>query len=376
MTRPEPSRSCVSAPHIWVGETHGRAEGVFVHSFVRVWPPDLGGIHARNVSRSASGSSARRPGRERPSVPLMATPTDTIFTPQSRPGSRRTHRDRAHRRSERPAGSRTSDRTAWAPASRRLDPRRCDAVDVPRGCVHLATSANTTRSRVDHERARDATLVGVTSRHRTSNTRIAAYIAGVTVVLTVIVILLVPPIADRFTAPTKAQSAEGGWMGAPGLQAPRAVVIGQAEAVAAVPAVPPAPAAPALPAPGEQPPDVTGAREAVRIALETVFSGDNPREVRLSAVDDPSNLDAAMAKAREAYTEASTTSEAEIGEIVFTDPTHASFLFRLRYTGAPLLASRLGSAVLVGDRWFITRSTLCEVLAQAGATCPASTQGG
>jgi hypothetical protein len=215
----------------------------------------------------------------------------------------------------------------------------------------------------------------VTSRHRTSNTRIAAYIAGVTVVLTAIVVLLVPPIADRFTAPTKAQSAEGGWMGAPGLQAPRAVVIGQAEAVAAVPAVPPA-AAPALPAPGEQPADVAAAREAVRIALETVFSGDNPREVRLSAIDDASNLDAAMAQAREAYTEASTTSEAEIGEIVFTDPTHASFLFRLRYTGAPILASRLGSAVLVGDRWFITRSTLCEVLAQAGATCPASSQGG
>ena len=104
--------------------------------------------------------------------------------------------------------------------------------------------------------------------------------------------------------------------------------------------------------------------------MTTVFSGTNERETRLSAVDDPTNLDQAMSDARERYPEATVTSEVEVGEIVFTDATTAAFFFRLRYTGAPLLPTRVGTAHLVGEQWLVTRQTLCEVLSAAGATCP------
>ena len=211
----------------------------------------------------------------------------------------------------------------------------------------------------------------MTLRERTSNARIAAYIAGATVLLSAAVVLVVPAIADRFTAPTKTTSSSmdgGGWVGvAPGAAPPPVVAIAEPAVTTEV--------VPSLPEPGEQPADVAAATDAIRVSLETVFGGANSRAVRLSAVDDASNLDDAMGTAAKLYAEATKTLEAEMGEIVFTDPTHASFLFRLRYTGAPLLPSRKGSAVLVGDRWLITRSTLCDVLAIAGATCGPSTLG-
>lgn len=201
---------------------------------------------------------------------------------------------------------------------------------------------------------------------RTTNGRIIGYIAAATLVLTAIVVVVVPPMATRLTGPpAESRRADGGW-------------VPLAEGAARPVPMPPlgvvnsAPQGPALPPPGEQQPeDPEASRAEVEEALKTLFSGTNPREVRLTALDDPSNLDDAMDAVRERYPEASDTSEPEMAELVFTDASTASFLFRLRYVGAPLLPARIGTARLVDGRWMITRSTLCEVLSAAGSTCDA-----
>jgi len=201
-----------------------------------------------------------------------------------------------------------------------------------------------------------------TAAQRTGNGRIVAGIAVATLVVTALVVVVVPPLATRWTAPAPTSSGppNGGWTAVAGPPMP----------VPVPPAAMPAPQGPALPPPGaQQPEDPDGARRQVEEALTTVFSGANPREVRLSALDDPSNMDQAMDEVRERYPEASTTSEPEMAELVFTDAGNASFLFRLRYVGAPLLPARIGTARLVDGRWMISRSTLCDVLSAAGSTC-------
>lgn len=199
---------------------------------------------------------------------------------------------------------------------------------------------------------------------RTSNRRIVGYIAAATMAATTAVVVVVPSLATSWTEPAGSTRSDGGWVGVAG--GPVAV----AGPVPPMPTVASGPPVPVLPPPGEQQPEsVEGARAQVDEALRTVFGGTNPRPVRLSRLDDPSNLDEAMDDVRSRYEEASNTSEAEMAELVFTDATSASFLFRLRYVGAPLLPARIGTARLVDGQWMITRSTLCDVLSAAGATC-------
>jgi hypothetical protein len=201
--------------------------------------------------------------------------------------------------------------------------------------------------------------MAVPSGGRASNTRIGGIVAGVTLALTAVIVVAVPPLAESLTRPAAtgagARAVEfggGGWVAGP----PAAVAIARPEMT--------------LPPPGElQPEDPVAARAQVEEALRTLFSGSNPREVRLSGLDDPSGVEEAMDAVRRNYPEASDTSTPELADLVFTDATSASFLFQLRYVGAPLLPARVGTARLVEGRWLITRATLCEVLSAAGAAC-------
>jgi hypothetical protein len=201
---------------------------------------------------------------------------------------------------------------------------------------------------------------------RTSNARISGIIAVVTIAAVGTIVFVVPPLATRLTTTTKASTARpnGIFVSGPSAGPDRAPL------AVAVTVVGPAPSTPSLPPPGvEQPPEPEAARVQVREALTTLFSGTNDRQTRLTAVDDRTNVDAAMDQVRKQYPEASDSSEPEMADLVFTDAANASFLFRLRYVGAPLLPSRMGTARLVDGRWLITRSTLCDVLSSAGATC-------
>ena len=206
---------------------------------------------------------------------------------------------------------------------------------------------------------------------RTSSARIGVVIAAGALVATAVVVVVGPSLATSFTRtePLEANQNRGAVL--VGRAAMVEVVPPEATIVAAAPigARPPT-AVVDLPPPGaEQPADGEAAKQQVREALTTLFSGKNPREVRLTAVDDRSNVDAAMDAVRKQFPEASDSSEPELAELVFTDASSASFLFRLRYVGAPLLPARVGTARLVDGRWLITRSTLCDVMSAAGHAC-------
>ena len=208
---------------------------------------------------------------------------------------------------------------------------------------------------------------------RVSNGRVTGVIAVITLVLTIVIVSFGPTVAESISGPASSSGRVSGGASAtivvPGVPKPIPMIVpAKGEMVAPAIAVP---EGPTLPAPGvEQPADPDGARAAILAAMETLWGGENPREVRLSVLDDPTNLDATMDEVRARYEEASASTVPELGDVVFTDASNASFLFRLRYVGAPLLPTRIGTARLIDGRWLITRATLCEVLSQGGSTCP------
>ena len=205
---------------------------------------------------------------------------------------------------------------------------------------------------------------------RTSNARISGVIAAVTLAVTAAIVVVVPQIAVSLTDPDPVSPRPGDQVMFDGPNVAIARPVGPGVTIVeAAPLIGPGPGA-QLPRPGtEQPPDLDAARQQVEESLTTLFSGKNGRDVRLSAVDDRSNVDSAMDAVRKQYPEASDSSEPEMAELVFTDASNASFLFRLRYVGAPMLPTRVGTARLVDGRWLITRATLCEVMSAAGHPC-------
>lgn len=208
--------------------------------------------------------------------------------------------------------------------------------------------------RIGHTRGMGGAVPG---GGRASNARVGGVVAGVALALTAVIVVVVPPLAESLTRP----AASGGG----GVDA-----FGGRGWVAAAPIAPVEVPRATLPPAGElQPEDPVAARAQVEEALVTLFSGSNPREVRLTGLDDATAVEEAMDTVRKNYPEASDTSTPELAELVFTDAANASFLFQLRYVGAPLLPARVGTARLVEGRWLITRATLCEVLSAAGATC-------
>jgi hypothetical protein len=120
-----------------------------------------------------------------------------------------------------------------------------------------------------------------------------------------------------------------------------------------------------LPPPGPQPADVAAAEAGVRQAYVDVYDnyqpGDTDPEVRKAALDNNRFTDEQL-----------TAMTVEVGEIRFTDETHAAVLFRLTIPGH-LDGSqdwRLGYAVLLDGRWTQAPETRCEDLRFIGLDCP------
>jgi hypothetical protein len=132
------------------------------------------------------------------------------------------------------------------------------------------------------------------------------------------------------------------------------------ETLGCTPPTPPA----TLPPPGPQPADVEAAEAGVRQAYVEVYDDYEPAET------DP--------KVRRALEDAGFTDEqlvamtVEVGEVRFTDETHAAVLFRTTIPGHSDGSQewRLGYAVLQDGRWTQAPETTCEDLRSVGADCP------
>jgi hypothetical protein len=131
--------------------------------------------------------------------------------------------------------------------------------------------------------------------------------------------------------------------------------------------MPPPPGPPPLPEPGEQPADAAAQEAVIRERFAYVFGPDNMEKL-VEAVDDPSGLDVLPTELKDRHPAAIGNVEYELGELVFTSPDVAAYVFRPVVSGRAL-PWQIGGARLIDDEWMITRATVCSMYQLGGARC-------
>jgi hypothetical protein len=111
-------------------------------------------------------------------------------------------------------------------------------------------------------------------------------------------------------------------------------------------------------------------RAGVEAAYTTVYDGSRPTDERLALVDDTAGVaESLQALARSAMGSQAAAVRAVVDRVTFTSSITATVTYRLTSGSGAATTSRIGSARRVGGTWKVTRSTVCAVLADAGAPC-------
>lgn len=117
--------------------------------------------------------------------------------------------------------------------------------------------------------------------------------------------------------------------------------------------------------------DREAAEHAVERAFETAFSSEMPDAERCAAIEDGANLASTLQEVRDRYGPARDVDvSVEYVRFVSEDEAEVHFTLLLSRFGPSALA-RTGHAVRIGENWVVSRTTWCELIAQAGAECPA-----
>jgi hypothetical protein len=112
-------------------------------------------------------------------------------------------------------------------------------------------------------------------------------------------------------------------------------------------------------------------RAGVEAAYTTVYDGSRPTAERLAFVDDTAGVaESLQALASSPMGSQAAAVRAVVDRVTFTSSMTATVTYRLTSgSGGSATSSRIGSARRVGGTWKVTRSTVCDVLADAGAPC-------
>ena len=124
-----------------------------------------------------------------------------------------------------------------------------------------------------------------------------------------------------------------------------------------------------LPEPGvEQPADPAGAQAEIEATFGSLYGPRNPDADQL--IDDPYGLDVARQQVdANGFGDDAEAAGVAIDELMFVTATDAVFRYTLT-TPITEFPDQVGRARLIDGVWKITRATVCQDLAKAGATCP------
>ena len=128
-----------------------------------------------------------------------------------------------------------------------------------------------------------------------------------------------------------------------------------------------------------QPKDVPAAKAAVIQAFADAFTPSNSQEVKDAAKEDPTLVDPLGHQAATAAMQGGYSADqlaglmVSIGDVVFTDQTHATVQLSLTIPGhGTVISDRTEHAVFVDGRWKVARQTSCDLLSVSigGVRCP------
>lgn len=126
-----------------------------------------------------------------------------------------------------------------------------------------------------------------------------------------------------------------------------------------------------LPSAGvDQPADPAAAEAEIEANLDSLYGNPDDDVDRSNVIDDASGLDVVRDQVEDnGFGDEAESATVTIQELVFTSPEEAVFRYTLT-TSAANFGGQIGRARLLDGTWKITRGTLCQDLAKAGATCP------
>jgi hypothetical protein len=115
--------------------------------------------------------------------------------------------------------------------------------------------------------------------------------------------------------------------------------------------------------------DEVAATEEITQNWEAFFNNALPLAERVTYLEDGEELQPLVEQQAQILGEQASQATAQVDNVTVNDDGTADVEFQVLLSGAPVLPST-GTAVLVDDRWLVSKTTLCDLISLAGTTPP------
>jgi hypothetical protein len=124
--------------------------------------------------------------------------------------------------------------------------------------------------------------------------------------------------------------------------------------------------------------DEQAAIEEITTNFESVFNPQLSIDERVAYLEDGQELKALVEEQYQILGPQATQASAQVDEVTVNDDGTANVSFQILLAGTPVVPTT-GTAVLVDDKWLVSKATVCDLIALAGTTpeeCADITSGG
>src|SRR5829696_2935571 len=111
--------------------------------------------------------------------------------------------------------------------------------------------------------------------------------------------------------------------------------------------------------------DEQAATEEITQNWVAFFNNQLPLDERVTYLEDGDELQPLVEQQAQILGEQASQATAQVDNVTLNDDGTANVEFQILLSGQPVLPST-GTAVLVGDRWLVSKTTLCDLIALAG----------
>jgi ABC-type glycerol-3-phosphate transport system substrate-binding protein len=115
--------------------------------------------------------------------------------------------------------------------------------------------------------------------------------------------------------------------------------------------------------------DEQAATEEITQNWEAFFNNQLPLDERVTYLEDGQELKPFVEQQAQILGEQASQASAQVDNVTLNDDGTATVEFQILLSGQPVLPTT-GTAVLVDDRWLVSKITLCDLIALAGTTPP------
>ena len=115
--------------------------------------------------------------------------------------------------------------------------------------------------------------------------------------------------------------------------------------------------------------DEAAATEEITQNWVSFFNNQLPLDERVTYLEDGEELQPLVEQQAQILGEQASQATAQVDNVTLNDDGTANVEFQILLSGQPVLPST-GTAVLVDDKWLVSKTTLCDLITLAGTTPP------